>query len=44
MEIDAIYIDVAIRRWQRLTGDRAIHSVTKKYFDDLAAAQEVQNG
>jgi DNA modification methylase len=44
MEIDPIYVDVAIRRWQRLTGDRAVHAVTKKYFDDLAVAEEVRHG
>jgi DNA modification methylase len=44
MEIDPLYVDVAIRRWQRLTGDRAIHGVTKKYFDDLAVAKEVRHG
>jgi hypothetical protein len=44
IEIDPLYVDVAIRRWQRLTGDRAIHAVRKKYFDDLAVAQEIQHG
>ncbi|MGC2745750.1 MAG: DNA modification methylase, partial [Candidatus Angelobacter sp.] len=44
IEIDPLYVDVGIRRWQRLTGDHAIHSITHKRFDDLAAATEVQNG
>jgi DNA modification methylase len=44
IEIDPLYVDVAIRRWQRLTGDRVVHAVTKKYFDDLAVALEVQHG
>jgi DNA modification methylase len=44
IELDARYVDVAIRRWQRLTGDHAIHATTHKYFDDLAAAGEVQHG
>lgn len=44
MEIDPLYVDVAIRRWQRLTGDRAVHAGTKKHFDDLAVTQEVQHG
>jgi DNA modification methylase len=44
MEIDPLYVDVAIRRWQRLTGDRAIHAATNKNFDDLAVGQEVQHG
>jgi DNA modification methylase len=42
IEIDPIYVDVAIRRWQRLTGDRAIHTNTSKCFDEMA--HEVTNG
>jgi DNA modification methylase len=37
IEIDALYVDVAIRRWQKLTGECAIHSATGKTFDDIAA-------
>lgn len=44
IEIDPLYVDVAIRRWQRLTGDRAVHAMTKKYFDDLPVAEEVRHG
>ncbi|MGB8802914.1 MAG: DNA methyltransferase [Candidatus Acidiferrales bacterium] len=44
IEIDPIYVDVAIRRWQRHTGDHAIHAPTGKLFDDLAAASEVSRG
>jgi DNA modification methylase len=44
IEIDAQYVDVAIRRWQRHTGDRAIHAVTGKCFDDLAATSEGHRG
>jgi DNA modification methylase len=36
MEIDPLYVDTIIRRWQALTGDKAIHAVTGKSFDDLA--------
>jgi DNA modification methylase len=36
IEIDPLYVDVAIRRWQRYTGQRAIHQ-TGKSFDELAA-------
>src|SRR6202050_1847204 len=43
-EIEPLYVDVAIRRWQRHTGDHAIHSGTGKCFDELAAASEVRNG
>jgi DNA modification methylase len=44
MEIDPLYVDTAIRRWQRLTGDRAIHGVSGKSFDEIATATEVSHG
>jgi DNA modification methylase len=44
IEIDPHYVDVAIRRWQRHTGDQAVHASTRKSFDDLAAASEVHDG
>jgi hypothetical protein len=37
MELDPLYVDVAVRRWQRLTGDSAIHAVTRARFDELHA-------
>jgi len=37
IEIDPYYIDTSIRRWQKLTGGAAVHSVTGAAFDDLAA-------
>jgi DNA modification methylase len=36
MEIDPLYVDGAIRRWQRHTGNHAIHAVTGNRFDDCA--------
>jgi DNA modification methylase len=41
MELDPLYVDVAIRRWQRHTGDRAIHAASGKCFDEIAASLEV---
>ncbi len=35
-ELDPVYLDVAIRRWQQLTGRDAIHVSTGQRFDDLA--------
>jgi DNA modification methylase len=35
MELDPLYVDVAIRRWQRHTGDFAIHAKSGKRFDEL---------
>jgi len=44
IEIDPRYVDVAIRRWQRHSGDQAVHAATRKSFDDLATALEVHHG
>lgn len=41
IEIDPLYVDVAIRRWQRYTGERAIHH-SGKSFDELTATLEIQ--
>jgi DNA modification methylase len=38
MEIDPLYVDVAIRRWQRHTGNHAVHAVNGKRFEDCALA------
>lgn len=40
LEIDPLYVDVAIRRWQRLTGEAAKHAVSGKNFDQAAHEQE----
>lgn len=37
IEIDPLYVDTAIRRWQRHTGDHAIHAVSGKRFDEVAS-------
>jgi DNA modification methylase len=44
IEIDPLYIDVAIRRWQKYTGDHGIHAPTGKSFDEIAAGSEVSHG
>jgi DNA modification methylase len=36
IELDPLYVDAAIRRWQRYTGDYAVHAVTGKRFDEIA--------
>jgi DNA modification methylase len=36
IELDPLYVDTAIRRWQRHAGDHAIHAVTGRRFDDIA--------
>jgi len=44
MELDPLYVDAAIRRWQRFTGDSAIHVATGGRFDDLARESEALRG
>jgi len=36
IEFDSHYADVAIRRWQKLSGQSAIHVETRESFDELA--------
>ena len=43
MEIDPLYVDTVIRRWQAFTGDRATHAVTGKHFDDMAGDAEAHH-
>jgi DNA modification methylase len=43
MELDPLYVDAAIRRWQAYTGDRAVHATTGKCFDETAAAVETRH-
>ncbi|GGL50720.1 methyltransferase [Wenxinia marina] len=38
IELDPAYVDVAIRRWQTLTGQSAIHAPSGETFDIRAAA------
>lgn len=42
MEIDPLYVDLAIRRWQALTHKAAVHAVSGERFDALALA--IQSG
>lgn len=37
MELDPLYVDVAIRRWQAHTGEHAVHLGTGKTFNQLEA-------
>ena len=43
MEIDPIYVDTIIQRWQAFTGDKATHAITGRYFDDLAGEAEARH-
>jgi len=33
MEIDPLYVDTAVRRWEKHTGERALCAATGGYFD-----------
>jgi DNA modification methylase len=37
LEIDPLYVDTVIRRWQAYTGERAEQASTGRAFDDLTA-------
>lgn len=36
IELDPLYVDTAIRRWQQHTGAVAVHAVSQKCFDEVA--------
>jgi DNA modification methylase len=39
IELDPIYVDTIIQRWQRYTGDHAVHAVGGKRFAEIAGEQ-----
>jgi DNA modification methylase len=41
VEIDPLYVDIAIRRWRRITGERAVHAESGI---DLAALELEETG
>lgn len=41
LELDPLYVDVAVRRWQQFTGGVAYHAETGLNFDEV---QELRNG
>lgn len=41
LELDPLYVDTIIRRWQGLTGGIARHAVNGRAFDDLAGDAEI---
>jgi DNA modification methylase len=40
LEIDPGYVDAVIRRWQRHSGDDAIHADSGRHFNDIEAQRE----
>lgn len=43
IELEPRYVDVAIQRWQRLTGESAVHAETGKSYAEVAGDREVQH-
>jgi DNA modification methylase len=43
MELDPVYADTIVRRWQKLSGSSALHGISGRSFDDLAREAEVAN-
>ena len=42
VDIDPRYVDIAIQRWQRMTGKPAVLAGEERVFNDIAAARGVQ--
>jgi DNA modification methylase len=42
LEIDPLYVDTIVRRWQAYCGGRAVHAVSEKSFAELEAEVEQQ--
>ena len=40
IELDPVFVDLAIRRWQRFTGERAVHATSGTAFDQIALMRE----
>jgi DNA modification methylase len=38
LELDPLYVDTAIRRWQAYTGEPARHAESGRSFDEMAGA------
>jgi predicted RNA methylase len=43
IEIDPIYVDVAIRRWQHFTGMDAVLETTGRTFDETSVSRQDQS-
>jgi DNA modification methylase len=44
IELDPLYVDTAIRRWQSLTGHDAVRFSDGKLFREIEAEKEQNNG
>jgi len=44
IELDPRYVDTAIRRWQRHSGQQAVHALNGKKFDEVSSEVAVAHG
>ena len=44
IELDPSYVDTVVKRWQRYSGDHAIHARTGKRFDEIGEESEAHHG
>ena len=44
LELDPIYVDTVVRRWQAYTGERARYAAGGKIFDELEAERMAESG
>lgn len=42
LELDPLYVDASVRRWQTYTGDKALNATSGRLFDDIEADQKVE--
>jgi DNA modification methylase len=42
LDLDPLYVDLAVRRWQAWTGEKAIHAETGLSFDEMAALRDAE--
>ena len=41
LELDPLYVDIAVCRWERLTGEKAVHTATGLTMEELAVVRGV---
>jgi len=44
IELEPRYVDLAIRRWEEMTGGGAVHAETGRAWDDLARERRLDPG
>ena len=44
LELDPVYVDTVVRRWQTYTGERARHAISDRFFDELEAEVQERRG